>query len=85
MDALFGTIIGAVILLVILGIARSFSRGYAHDVRYEDLTHDRLHALTEGDLAALETHDVDAWSRLRVLERRMTALRARAAALRTES
>ncbi|WP_292786512.1 MULTISPECIES: hypothetical protein [unclassified Microbacterium] len=84
MDALFGTIIGLAILTVILGLARAFARGYDHAVRYDELTHERLHALTEGDLAALEIRDVDAWLELRRVERRMTALRARAAAARSE-
>lgn len=84
MDALFGSIIGVIILLVILGISRAFARGYRHGVRYDDLTVDRLHALTEGDLAALETRDVDAWLFLRALERRMSGLRRRAAELRAD-
>lgn len=84
MDALFGTIIGLAILTVILGLARALARGYDHAVRYDELTHERLHALTEGDLAALEIRDVDAWLELRRVERRMTALRARAAAVRSE-
>lgn len=84
MDALFGTIIGLAILTVILGLARAFAREYDHAVRYDELTHERLHALTEGDLAALEIRDVDAWLELRRVERRMTALRARAAAVRSE-